>query len=141
MCSAPPLQHETTLLEDGRTVLEKDIAVPMRDGVVLYADVYRPDASVAAQTPTLVLFAPFGKHGAVPREKFENMGVDFEKLSQYTHWELPDPLLWCGQWGFSFLLVDPRGTWWSQGRASNHISPEEGRDGYDVVEWAAQQDW
>ncbi|CAH0033225.1 unnamed protein product [Clonostachys rhizophaga] len=125
----PPLQHSTTLLEDGKTLFEQDVAIPMRDGVLLYADVYRPDPSLKAKTPTLVLFAPFGKHGAVPRERFQNMGVDFKKLSQHTHWELPDPLPWCGEWGYSFLLVDPRGTWWSEGDASNHISPEEGRDG------------
>ncbi|CAK7214045.1 hypothetical protein SEUCBS140593_002046 [Sporothrix eucalyptigena] len=141
MCAAPPLQHESSLLDDGKTLFEKDIAIPMRDGIVLYVDVYRPDSRIVAKTPTLVLFAPFGKHGAVPREKFENMGVDFEKLSKYTHWELPDPFLWCGEWGFSFLIVDPRGTWWSEGVTSNHVSPEEGRDGYDVVEWAAQQEW
>ncbi|KAL2674346.1 hypothetical protein Neosp_012797 [[Neocosmospora] mangrovei] len=138
---APPLKHQTILLEDGKTLFEKDVAIPMRDGILLYADVYRPDPNLQAKTPTLVLFAPFGKHGAVPRERFQNMGVDFEKLSQHTHWELPDPLPWCGEWGYSFLLVDPRGTWWSEGDASNHLSPEEGRDGYDIVEWASQQEW
>ncbi|KAJ3458983.1 hypothetical protein MRS44_015056 [Fusarium solani] len=138
---APPLKHGTILLEDGKTLFQTDVAIPMRDGVLLYADVYRPDPSLRTKTPTLVLFAPFGKHGAVPRERFQNMGVDFEKLSQHTHWELPGPLPWCGEWGYSFLLVDPRGTWWSEGDASNHISPEEGRDGYDIVEWASQQEW
>lgn len=85
----------------------------MRDGVHLYVDVIRPVDSVAKQTPSLVFFAPFGKHGAVPRQLFDNMGVDFSKLSKYTQWELPDPLLWCDEYGYSFVLVDPRGTWWS----------------------------
>ncbi|KAG6354048.1 hypothetical protein INS49_005019 [Diaporthe citri] len=75
---------------------------------------------------------------AVPRDKFQNMDVDFGKLSKYTTWELPDPLRWCGEFGFSMLSVDPRGTWWSEGDA-NHLSPEEGRDGYDIVEWVAEQ--
>ncbi|KAF4334225.1 family hydrolase, partial [Fusarium beomiforme] len=138
---APSLARETTLLEDGKTLLEKDIAIKMRDGVTLYANLYRPDSKLVAQTPTIVLFAPFGKHGAVPRERFENMAVDFSKLSRHAHWKLPDPLRWCGDWGFSLLVVDPRGTWWSEGVASNHLSPEEGRDGYDIVEWIAKQDW
>lgn len=122
-------------------VLEKDYAIPMRDGVKIYADVYRPVDAIAKKTPTIVFFAPFGKHGAVPREKFSNMGVDFSKLSKYAHWELPDPLLWCGEYGYSFISVDPRGTWWSEGTEANFFSPEEGRDGYDVVEWTAKQDW
>ncbi|KAF5009462.1 hypothetical protein FDECE_4316 [Fusarium decemcellulare] len=87
---APALGNKTTLLEDGKTLFEKDVPI---------------------------------------------------KLSKHTHWELPDPLLWCGEWGYSFLVVDPRGTWWSEGDASHHFSPEEGRDGYDIVEWAAQQNW
>lgn len=122
-------------------ILEKDIAVPMRDGVRLFVDVYRPIEELHDKTPSIVLFAPFGKHGAVPREKFANMDVDFTKLSKYTQWELPDPLLWCGEWGYSFVVVDPRGTWWSEGEEANYLSPEEGRDGYDVVEWIAQQTW
>ncbi|KAM5361897.1 hypothetical protein ACJZ2D_012842 [Fusarium nematophilum] len=139
---ATPPKRETILLDDGKTLFEKDIAILMRDGVSLYADLYRPDSGhLKAKTPTIVLFAPFGKHGAVPRERFQNMGVDFDRLSKYTRWELPDPLPWCGEWGYSFLIVDPRGTWWSEGSASNHISPEEGRDGYDIVEWASQQEW
>lgn len=139
--AVPSLGHEIRVLEDGRTVLEKDVAITMRDGVKLYANVFRPAENVTATSPTLVFFAPFGKHGAVPRERFSNMGVDFSKLSAYAYWELPDPLLWVGQWNYSFALVDPRGTWWSEGDAAHYISPEEGRDGYDVVEWIAQQTW
>ena len=138
---APDLKHEVIVLEGGRVLLEKDVPVPMRDGVTLYVDVYRPVPEVEAKTPSIVLFAPFGKHGAVPREKFKNMGVDFTKLSQYTLWELPDPIRWCGDWGYSYVSVDPRGTWWSEGETAHYLSPEEGRDGYDVVEWIAKQEW
>lgn len=138
---APPLKQETIKLDSGEVLLHKDIPIKMRDGITLYADLYQPSLNLAEKSPTIVLFAPFGKHGAVPRERFQNMGVDWEKLSKYTKWELPDPLQWCGKWQFSLLCVDPRGTWWSEGRASNFLSPEEGRDGYDIVEWIAQQPW
>lgn len=157
-------------------MLERDIAIPMRDGIHLYGDVYRPISP--EPTPTLIFFAPFGmssglsapshfrtpndsgakgkederkstaqtnillgKHGGVTRSLFANMGVDFASLSTHTHWELPDPLLWCAQWKYSFLLIDPRGTWWSEGDRSHYLSPEEGRDGYDTVEWCAAQPW
>jgi predicted acyl esterase len=82
-----------------------------------------------------------GKHGAVPRDKFSKMGVDLSKLNKYAYWELPDPLLWCGEYGYSFISVDPRGCWWSEETEANFFSPEEGRDGYDVVEWTAKQEW
>lgn len=135
------MKHELIELDGGQVLLEKDVAITMRDGVKLYADVCRPIASIAKKTPTIVFFAPFGKHGAVPREKFKNMAVDFSKLSKYALWELPDPLLWCAEFQYSFVSIDPRGTWWSEGGEANYFSPEEGRDGYDVVEWVAAQDW
>ncbi|KAK9788651.1 putative Xaa-Pro dipeptidyl-peptidase C-terminal domain-containing protein [Seiridium cardinale] len=138
---APDLKHEIMTLDGGQVLLEKDIAVPMRDGIKIYVDAYRPISDIAEETPSIVLFSPFGKHGAVPREKFVNMGVDFSKLSKYTQWELPDPLVWCAEYGYSLVIVDPRGTWWSEGENAHYFSPEEGRDGYDLVEWIAKQSW
>ena len=138
---APDQRYESFVLDDEKTLFEKDVAIQMRDGITLYANVYRPIPELHKKTPSLVFFAPFGKHGAVPPALFENMGVDFGKLSKYTQWELPDPLKWCGEYGYSFVQVDPRGTWWSEGTEANYLSPEEGRDGYDVVEWIAQQPW
>ncbi|KEF54078.1 uncharacterized protein A1O9_09873 [Exophiala aquamarina CBS 119918] len=141
MRSAPPLGYELRVLEDSKTIFEKDIAIQMRDGIRLYADLYRPIDSIAAKTPTLVLFFPFGKHGAVPAELFKNMGVDFSRLSKYTRWELPDPLKWCPEYQYSLLIVDARATWHSEGEIAYWFSPEEGRDGYEIVEWTAQQSW
>ena len=141
MTPAPPLKHELITLDGGKVVLEKDVPIVMRDGVKLYADVYRPVSDIAAKTPAIILFAPFGKHGAVPREKFANMGIDFSKLSKYTLWELPDPVRWCADFEYSLVSVDPRGTWWSEGGEAAYFSPQEGKDGYDIVEWTAQQEW
>ncbi|KAM0277305.1 hypothetical protein ACHAQH_005896 [Verticillium albo-atrum] len=120
---------------------EKDVAITMRDGVKLYANVLRPLSDVVQQTPSIVLFSPFGKHGGIPVRLFQNMGVDFDALSSHTLWEISDPIVWCGQHGYSLVVVDARGTWWSEGDAAYYFSPEEGRDGYDIVEWIAEQSW
>ena len=40
-------------------VVERDVAVPMRDGIVLRAHVFRPDA--AGRFPGLLLRTPYGK--------------------------------------------------------------------------------
>ncbi|KAF5568407.1 family hydrolase [Fusarium phyllophilum] len=69
------------------------------------------------------------------------MGIDTSKQSEYTLWELPDPLVWCAEYQYSLLIVDARGTWWSEGEAAYYFSPEEGRDGYDIVEWVSHQSW
>ena len=46
----------------GRFRVERDIAVPMRDGIVLRADVYRPET--VGRLPVLVYRTPYGKHNA-----------------------------------------------------------------------------
>ncbi|KAG5807193.1 hypothetical protein H9Q74_007897 [Fusarium xylarioides] len=45
------------------------------------------------------------------------------------------------EYQYSLLIVDARGTWWSEGEAAYYFSPEEGRDGYDIVEWVSHQSW
>src|SRR5689334_9737809 len=44
--------------------VDRDVAVPMRDGVVLRADVYRPDGD--GPWPVLVERTPYGKQGLHP---------------------------------------------------------------------------
>lgn len=40
-------------------MLEKDVAVPMRDGAILRANVFRPKAD--GRFPVLMTFGPYGK--------------------------------------------------------------------------------
>src|SRR5688572_18126047 len=42
--------------------VERDVAIPMRDGVVLRADVHRPAGE--GRFPVLVFRTPYGKHNA-----------------------------------------------------------------------------
>jgi uncharacterized protein len=94
----------------------RDVAVPMRDGVVLRADVYRPDGE--GRFPVLVFRTPYGKHFA---EKGD--GVHRKAVER----------------GYVAVLQDVRGRCASEG----HFDPyrQEGRDGYDTIEWAAAQPW
>ena len=54
------LKEEGSQPEYG-VVVEKDIMVPMRDGVRLAVDVYRPDADVDQKFPIILSFAFWGK--------------------------------------------------------------------------------
>ena len=47
--------------EELAVVVERNVAVPMRDGVVLRADVFRPDHG--GPYPVLVMRTPYGKQG------------------------------------------------------------------------------
>ena len=100
----------------GSHVVLKDVAVPMRDGVVLRADVWLP--KVEGRFPTLVYRTPYGKEDA-PKE-----WSTFEKLPAR---------------GYSVVIQDVRGRYASDGEFLPYQN--EGKDGYDTIEWAARQPW
>jgi len=119
-------------------LIEKDVAIVMRDGAKLYANIYRPKGRTGL--PAIICYAPFGKHPHIDmRTTFAGSGVPFDKLSDETIFEVFDPLRW-GKDGYALVIVDGRGNWSSEGQAL-FFGPEEARDGYDVVEWAAGQPW
>jgi len=133
----PGFAPRTERIEQG-ILAERDLSVPMRDGVKLYVDVYRPDS--AQQVPALVAWSPYGKHAPSGYERFfKNGGVKPEWTSKYAAFEGPDPLYWVAH-GYAVVNVDTRGVWHSEGDATfwNHA---EGEDGHDLIEFLAVQDW
>ncbi len=87
----------------------------MRDGVVLRADVHRPRHG--QRFPTLVYRTPYGRT------------------------ETPtDPIVLSAvRRGYAVVLQDVRGRYGSGGVFEPY--QQEGRDGYDTIEWAARQQW
>src|SRR5213593_933293 len=57
----PGVAAPAAVAEFPNIVVERNVPVPMRDGVVLRADIYRPE--VPGRFPTLVLRTPYGKDG------------------------------------------------------------------------------
>ncbi len=94
-------------------IVEKDVPVPMRDGVVLRANVFRPDGP--GEYPGLLLRTPYGK----AEEGFE----------RYV------------RAGYVVVTQDTRGRYASDGEyvpfTVEHTGDAE--DGYDSVEWLAEQ--
>ena len=105
--SAQPLAPHTT---------EKNVAIPMRDGVVLRADILRPAGS--EKFPVLVYRTPYGKDAAQ------------EEYKTFTH---------AVERRYAVVIVDVRGRYHSDGEFRPYEN--EGRDGYDTIEWAARQPW
>jgi uncharacterized protein len=121
-------------------VLEKDIAVTLRDGVSIYVDVFRPAG--AGKVPVIMAWSPYGKgQGSSPSAKgvFELVGLDHGIVSGLHKFEGPDPAYWCAQ-GYAICNPDMRGTINSDGD-SVLWDRQEGRDGYDLIEWLGVQDW
>ena len=131
----PPVYRRT--VESGM-VIERDVAVAMRDGIRIFIDVFRPSDEKPA--PPLIAWGPYGKHGHTNyHEVFPNCGVKPEMQSRYAAFEAPDPGYWVPQ-GYAVINVDIRGTWYSEGDAT-YLSPKEAEDYYDLIEWAGSQSW
>ena len=121
-------------------VLEKDVAVTLRDGVTIYVDVLRPAGS--DKVPVIVAWSPYGKsRGSAPRymDLFALLGMDPSTVSGLMKFEGPDPAFWCAR-GYAVCNPDPRGSFNSEGDI-RVWSRHEGEDYHDLIEWLGVQDW
>lgn len=128
-------------------VFERDVAVPMRDGTILRANVFRPEAP--GRYPVIVSAHPYGKDRlprprrrggyAVPRQYRMLTQDETFSHSAWTSWEAPDPAFWVPR-GYVVVNADLRG--WGQSTGTGELfTPQEGEDGHDLVEWAAAEPW
>ena len=121
-------------------VLEKDVAVQLRDGVTIHVDVFRPAG--AAKVPVIVAWSPYGKGQGTSLSVmgvFGLVGLDNSIVSGLEKFEAPDPAYWCAQ-GYAICNPDIRGVVDSEGD-SVLWDRQEGRDCYDLIEWLAEQEW
>lgn len=44
-------------------IFDRDVVIPVRDGVKLYADIFRPATPLAAKVPAIIPWSPYGKTG------------------------------------------------------------------------------
>lgn len=125
-------------IENGM-LIERDLAVELRDGVKININLFRPIDDNIPAAP-LIAWGPYGKHGHTRYSvNFPQAGVNDDHTSDYTAFEAPDPPYWVAR-GYAVIYVDPRGTWYSEGDAT-YLSPEEALDYYDLIEWAGTQPW
>ncbi|GES65607.1 alpha/beta-hydrolase [Aspergillus terreus] len=122
---------------------ERDVAVPMRDGITLYTDIFRPVDSDVNKLPAVIAWSPYGKTGTGPQQ-YEIMGpfscgVSKETVSGYEKFEAPDPAEWCPR-GYAIVNIDARGAGSSQGNTV-FWGLQEAEDVYDTIEWLVQQRW
>ena len=112
---------------------ERDTAIPVRDGVELMADVFRPDDGRSA--PVIMTLGPYAKDVHF-RDHPGGAGV-YEAMPEqgpHMHWETVNPDWWVPL-GYAVVRVDSRGTGRSPGRAPMLVAVEA-EDFYDAIEWA-----
>ncbi|BBX99311.1 hydrolase [Mycobacterium lacus] len=127
-------------------VVDREVAVRMRDGVVLRVNIYWPLG--AGPFPVVLSAHPYGKDW-LPKRRWRRWHANplFRvmrqpgpvELSSETSWEAPDPVWWVAQ-GYAVVNADLRGAGTSEG-AGALLSDQEGQDVYDLVEWAGAQPW
>jgi predicted acyl esterase len=120
-------------------LFERDVAVTLRDGTIIYTDVFRPVGS--ANLPAIIGWSPYGKEGGLTLlDDFPfRAGVARNAVSELQKWEGPDPAYWCHQ-GYAVVNPDVRGAFSSNGDI-HFWGSQEGQDGCDVIEWVAAQEW
>ncbi len=90
------------------------VKIPMRDGVQLNGTVYKPE-EMTEPLPVIFTLTPY--------------------VSDNRHWATS----YLSRNGYVFVAVDVRG----RGNSGGEFEPgaNDGRDGYDIVEWLARQPW
>ncbi|MBJ7604519.1 MAG: CocE/NonD family hydrolase [Candidatus Dormibacteraeota bacterium] len=128
-----------------RIRIDWHVPIPMDDGVVLRADVYRPDDD--GRYPAVMSYGPYAK-GLSFQEAYapqwEKMVGDHPDVAagssnKYQNWEVVDPEKWVPE-GYAVVRVDSRGTGWSPGYIDVWAT-REARDFYECIEWAGQEPW
>jgi len=117
---------------------DQDVAVTLRDGTVIYTDIYRP-ANATEKIPCIVSWSYFGKRPGEGMDEWQVIGVPPGAVSRMAKFESSDPAYWCRQ-GYAVANVDPRGCGHSGGDI-NMFGTQDARDGYDFIEWLATQEW
>jgi putative CocE/NonD family hydrolase len=95
--------------------IEFNVRVKMRDGVELSADLYKPNSP--GRYPVILSRTPYNKNG----KNTLNQGRFFSSS------------------GYVYVAMDVRGRGDSDGKFIPYRN--DGVDGYDAIEWCAQQDW
>ncbi len=136
---------ESSTVADGMRI-DWDVPIKMDDGVVLRADVYRPLSE--GRYPVIMTLGPYTKGLAFQdifyKGSWDNMVGKYPEIAEgssnkYQNWEVVDPEKWVPD-GYVCIRVDSRGAGHSPG-VMEVWSPQERKDYYACIEWAAAQPW
>jgi predicted acyl esterase len=125
--------------------IDWDVPIKMDDGLILRADVFRPEKP--GKYPVILSYGPYAK-GLAFQEGYpsawqkmiaDHPDVPHGSSNLFQNWEVVDPEKWVPE-GYICVRVDSRGCGRSPGFI-NHFSPRETDDFYQCVEWSGIQPW
>lgn len=122
-------------------VTERDVRVPLPDGIELSCDLWRPDGDEPC--PAILSFHPYHqaaqtgpiKPTAISSAQWRNPGQERTNASL----EAGEPTFFARR-GYAHVVCNARGTGRSGGRW-DFSGPQEVRDVYDTIEWLAGRPW
>jgi uncharacterized protein len=141
-----PHAHEEITLKGGRMMIyDQNVAVTLRDGHVVYANVFRPKQP--GRYPVVMAQGPYGKDATFQAAYASGWGqllkanpaICAQSSCRFMRWEHTDPERWVGD-GYVVIALDVRGSGYSPGYL-DLVSAREARDFYDAIEWAGSQLW
>lgn len=131
--------------EEGRkqmlvdSVVDRDTAIPLRDGLHVYADIYRPASSDETKFPAVICWSPYGKSSISIDIAWHRSGVPKDWTSGYEAFEGLGPAEWCKR-GYDVVNVDARGVQFSEGTFF-FWGEQEAEDIYDTIDYLSKQPW
>lgn len=148
----PPLKPQTDVLERGSVsgrgyrplvcdlVYDRDVPIVLRDGIRVYADIFRP-VDDSQTYPVVLAWTPYGKiDPPVDYEVFPDRANMRKELScGLDTFEGPEPDYWVEN-EYIVAVVDSRGSTNSEGDFLT-MGHEEAKDIYDTIEWLGTQPW
>jgi putative CocE/NonD family hydrolase len=114
-------------------LLESNVRVPMRDGVHLATDVYRPahaGKTVRGRFPVIMERTPYGRNVTSFRD------ITAADTKPKTRAEVAEYYV---RHGYVVIFQDCRGRYDSEGEFIKYLS--EGADGFDTCKWIVAQSW
>ena len=115
-------------------ILEKNVFIPMRDGVRLAADIYHPARNgslVAGRFPVILERTPYGKSIDSRSERsLHTIGKPKTRAQVAARFV---------QHGYVVIYQDCRGRYHSEGNFQKYL--DDAADGYDTCTWIVEQPW
>jgi putative CocE/NonD family hydrolase len=123
VCPAPAQQDRLATDLERSAIIERKIMAPMRDGVRLATDVYRPK-DVTKKVPAIFVRTPYNfNYWDVKNGQIRNSREIYEAVRR----------------GYAYVVQNERGKFFSEGEWDILGPPLT--DGYDALTWIAKQPW
>ena len=114
-------------------ITERDVRIPVDEGISLDSDIFRPDAP--GKFPVILTASPYEK--TAQSEPMVPKAIDFDR----AFIESGDFNFYVRR-GYVFVIMNIRGTWESDGVFANrNPDPRTIQDIYEAIEWLAGQEW